>query len=175
MPQATPRSPPRRNQQASRSLRGHRSRLRRGSPRPTRPAVANRGTTRGSEAERGPPGRGKRHRAPGRRASTRRGTTAHHRRSVSVARGHALRISQGVRAGMCGGLPGAWLAAYRSVSATSVLRACLHTRVPYSGCPLFSLHPGASRCPYLINRLGFPGVFPCPYVGTSTYHYAVVF
>ena len=44
-------------------------------------------------------------------------------------------------------------------SAASVVRVCLHPRHPHSGCPLFSLHPGANRCRYLVNRLRFPGEF----------------
>jgi hypothetical protein len=39
----------------------------------------------------------------------------------------------------------------------SVFRVRLHTRPSRSGGPLFSLHPGASRCPYLVTRLRFPG------------------
>lgn len=41
------------------------------------------------------------------------------------------------------------------VSATLVVRVCLHPRHRLSVSPLFSLHPGASRCGYLVTSCRF--------------------
>lgn len=45
-----------------------------------------------------------------------------------------------------------------SASAASVLRACLHVRPSFSGCPLVSLHPGASRWTSPRRGASFPRV-----------------
>ena len=59
---------------------------------------------------------------------------------------------------MCGWVPRRPLRRRSSLPLRlGVLRACLHARPTCSGCPLVSLHPGASRCGYLVPGCRFPG------------------
>lgn len=69
------------------------------------------------------------------------------RRSVGrVGLGRSTGITREPGPGCAGDSPGPVYRLSGMVLGPSTLRACLHAWFPCSGCPLFSLHPGASRC-----------------------------
>ena len=66
----------------------------------------------------------------------------------------------GAGTGLCTWLLSGPADGHELASAASGCRVRLHHPRQVLGCPLFSLHPGASRCRYLVTRLRFPGANP---------------